>query len=112
MENIHENEHLQNKFMEIVNEMIEKKVELPDEFRLHYLVACYTDIIGSMIRIDAFLTSEESKKILEERGEYPNGEGKCGWYYHNYYSIIPGYRASTENYDGSECDNRKQVLLK
>lgn len=101
-------EELQKKFMDIVNEMIQNKVDLPKEFRLNYVVACHTDRLGSMIRIDAFLNKEEAVEVLEKRGDYPCGEGKYNWSYHNYYLIKPDDEAETENYDGTEDDEKKK----
>src|SRR5438876_647232 len=100
---------LQTKFIDIVKQMIENKVDLPKDFELFYLITTHSDRAGSMIRIDAFLTEEKAKEIRNFRGKWSSGEGKYGWCYHHYEIVGPDNESSTENYAGRENEDYKDT---
>ena len=63
-EEIEETKQIQQKFMEIVKEMIEKKIEFPKAYKSFYLITEYHDRRGHGITLKPFLLHEnaESKK--------------------------------------------------
>lgn len=54
-------EELHQKFMDVVNEMIENNVELHEDFKLSYSVLYYNDRMDNVIHIRPFLKSENAK---------------------------------------------------
>jgi len=69
---------VQKAFMNIVNEMIKKNVNLPKEFELYYVITEHQDRKGLMVNIHPYLT----KTLAEANCEQPttnSNEGKYDW---------------------------------
>lgn len=70
---------LQTKFLELVQEMKEKSIELPD-FQIHYLVTEHRDRGGCVVHISPFLNKSEAER---NRIEAERNATKClGKYWH------------------------------
>ena len=68
-------EELQLKFMNVVKEMKEAGVDLPNDFKLYFDILEHKDGRGSILRVEAFLLKEN----LESQDRFSGGDGKY-WY--------------------------------
>lgn len=78
---------LVTKFLNLVEEMKEKNIELPDDFQLYYLITKHQDRCGSVIHIFPFLNRSEAEK--EQMIKNDNmGESEKGKYWHREENMI------------------------
>ena len=70
-----ETKQIQQKFMDIINEMTEKKIEFPKEYKVYYLITEYHDRGGRGITLQPFVSQENAELKIPENKKW---EGKYG----------------------------------
>lgn len=62
---------LQKKFINVVNDMIEHGVDLPNEFELFYVVTEYNDRGGQVLNIKPYINIHSAHENFRESNEFP-----------------------------------------
>lgn len=97
---------LHKQFNNIVKEMIDKNVELPPEFELHYLVKMHSDRLGNAVAITPFLSKTKASKKVKEPKYW------CGKYGSKItYKVIStdDCCARTENFSFYDSDIKSKI---
>lgn len=66
--------------MNVINKMIQEKIDLPDEFQLHYIILEHKYQYGTMLNINPHLTLESAKSKC--------GESNCSAEKYGNYTVV------------------------
>jgi hypothetical protein len=99
-------EKLHKRFMEIVNVMTINNVELPDEFKLHYVITEHSDRRGTVVTINPFLNQSKATAYHENVRENTGNHYEGKYWSTKYHTIVDSSNeVNLENYRTNNGEN-------